>query len=405
LFPAIGGTASATREKISNANVASFAGPGAVSSGTSIPPFNVVSASLNVSYALDVFGGVRRRIEATKAQAEYQRFELEATYLTLISNVVNTAVAQASLRDQIAATDHIAQMESEQLGIVEQQFDIGAANKTEVLIQRTALAQTRAALPLLQKQLHQADTQMMAYLGRFPNGDRAAGVTFDSLALPEDLPLSLPSKLVAQRPDVRAAEAQMHEASANIGVAVADQLPQFDITGALGSSATNIHKMFSAGSGFWNIAGSVTQAIFDGGTLEHRKRAAVAAYDESASRYRSTVLAAFQDVANALHAVEVDAEALKAQDLAEQASRESLDMARQQYKIGTINYLTLLNAEQAYENAVVNRVRAQAARYSDTVALFQALGGGWWNRTDIDPKSKGSSDRLTLPPVQEIKIF
>src|SRR5262249_9630425 len=155
----------------------------------------------------------------------------------------------------------------------------------------------------------------------------------------------------------------------------------------------------------WNIAGSVTQSIFDGGTLLHRKRAAVAAYDASAARYRGAVLAAFQDVANALHAVEVDADALKAEALAAQSARDSLALARQQYQIGTINYLTLLNAEQAYENAAVNLVRAQAARYSDTVALFQALGGGWWNRTDVDPKSKGSPDRLSLPPVQDITLF
>jgi NodT family efflux transporter outer membrane factor (OMF) lipoprotein len=404
LFPAIGGGASVTREKLSSASLTGVSGTTA-GGRTSVPPFNVMSASLNVSYALDVFGGVRRQIESAKARAEYERFELEATYLTLTSNVVNTAVAVASLRDQVAALEQIIQMESDQLAIVGKQFDIGAVNKTDVLGQQTTLAQSRAALPPLQKQLKQAENQLKAYLGRFPNAEKIEGFALTSLSLPDELPVSLPSKLVEQRPDVRAAEALLHEASANVGIAVANQLPQFAITGDLGTAANSFAKMFTSGTGFWSIAGAITQPIFDGGALEHRKRAAVAAYDASAARYRGAVLAAFQDVANALHAVEVDAEALKAQVLAEQSARDSLELARQQYKIGAINYLTLLNAQQAYENALVNRVRAQATRYSDTVALFQALGGGWWNRSDVDPKSRGSHDRLTLPPVLDVKVF
>jgi len=387
LFPSLSGSASATRQKSPPSST-----------------FNVVSASLSVSYSPDVFGGVRRQVESSEAQAEYERFQLEATYLTLTSNVVNTAISVASLRAQIAATQDIIKIDSEQLDLLQHQFDLGAVSKSDVLAQQAALAQAQAALPPLQKQLAQARNQLMALVGRFPNQDK--GETFDlaTLNLPEQLPVSLPSNLIEQRPDVRAAEAQFHEASANVGVAIANQLPQFSITGQLGSSAGAFENLFSPGTGIWNIAGSVAQSIFDGGALEHRKRAAVAAFDQSGALYRSTVISAFEDVSNALRALQTDADALKANVVAETSARDSLDLARRQYQLGAVAYLTVFIAEQVYENAILSRVRAQAARYSDSVALFQALGGGWWNRNDVNPDTKGSPDRFSLPPVQEIRL-
>jgi len=402
LFPTISGSASATREKISGASFGSFGGGGF--SNSLSQPFNVISASLSVSYAPDVFGGVRRQVESAQAQAEYERFQLEATYLTLTSNLVNSAVRLAALRDEIAATDAIIQAESNQLEVAKARFSLGGVSKSDVLTQQASLAQTLATLPPLQKQLAQARNQMMTYLGRYPNGDRGESFELRSLHLPEDLPVSLPSKLVEQRPDVREAEAQLHEASANIGIAIANQLPQFSITGQLGSTSGSFDKLFSPGTGIWSIGGSIAQTIFDAGTLEHRKRAAVAAYDVSAAQYRSTVLLAFQDVANALRAIDADANALKADALAERSAIDSLDLARAQYKTGAIDLLTVLTAEQTYQSAVLARVSAQAARYSDTVALFQALGGGWWNRSDFAPESEGSPDRITLPPVGEIRL-
>ncbi|HLG89731.1 MAG TPA: efflux transporter outer membrane subunit [Alphaproteobacteria bacterium] len=403
-FPTLSASGSATREKISAASLAGFGVSTSPRGARSIPPFSVTSASLSVSYAPDVFGGTRRQVESAEAQAEYERFELEATYLTLTSNVVNAAVTLASLRDQIAATDEVIKIESDQLNLLKHQFELGAVSKSDVLTQQATLAQAIATLPPLQKQLAQARNQLMTYLGRFPNQDKGENFVLASLTLPEDLPVSLPSKLVEQRPDIRAAEAQLHEASANVGVAIADQLPQFSITGQLGSSASSFDKLFSPGGGLWSIAGSLAQTIFDGGTLEHRKRAAVAAYDQSAAQYRSTVLSAFQDVANALRAVQTDSDALKAQLLAEQSAHDNLDLARDQYKLGAINYLTLLTAQQTYQNALLNRVRAQAARYTDTAALFQALGGGWWNRADVAPETQGRPDRFAIPPVQEIGL-
>lgn len=390
LFPALNGNLSKTRQKVS----------GTTSGTASSPILTLSSASLSVSYAPDVFGGTRRQIESSTAQAEYQRFQLEATYLTLSTNVVNTAVSLASLRDQIAATGQIIQLQSDQLDLLQAQRRLGAIADTDVLTQQTALAQTRATLAPLQKQLAQTRNQLMAYLGRFPNQDKGERFNLASLHLPQELPVSLPSAIVEQRPDVRSAQAQLHEASANIGVAVANQLPQFSITGSLGSTVASGSTLFSAGSGVWSLAGAIAQPLFDAGALEHRKRAAVAAYDQSAAQYRGTVLAAFQDVANALRALEADAEALKQQVAAEQSAQASLALVQAQYRLGAVAYINLLTAQQTYQNTVLTRVQAQAVRYSDTAALFQALGGGWWNRSDPDPQ--GRPDRFGLPTWQEL---
>ena len=390
LFPVLNGNLSKTRQKVS----------GTTSGTASSPILTLSSASLSVSYAPDVFGGTRRQIESSTAQAEYQRFQLEATYLTLSTNVVNTAVSLASLRDQIAATGQIIQLQSDQLDLLQAQRRLGAIADTDVLTQQTALAQTRATLAPLQKQLAQTRNQLMAYLGRFPNQDKGERFNLASLHLPQELPVSLPSAIVEQRPDVRSAQAQLHEASANIGVAVANQLPQFSITGSLGSTVASGSKLFSAGSGVWSLAGAIAQPLFDAGALEHRKRAAVAAYDQSAAQYRGTVLAAFQDVANVLRALEADAEALKQQVAAEQSAQASLALVQAQYRLGAVAYINLLTAQQTYQNTVLTRVQAQAVRYSDTAALFQALGGGWWNRSDPDPQ--GRPDRFGLPTWQEL---
>ncbi|NMY54228.1 efflux transporter outer membrane subunit [Pseudomonas sp. WS 5051] len=390
LFPVLNGNLSKTRQKVS----------GTTSGTASSPILTLSSASLSVSYAPDVFGGTRRQIESSTAQAEYQRFQLEATYLTLSTNVVNTAVSLASLRDQIAATGQIIQLQSDQLDLLQAQRRLGAIADTDVLTQQTALAQTRATLAPLQKQLAQTRNQLMAYLGRFPNQDKGERFNLASLHLPQELPVSLPSAIVEKRPDVRSAQAQLHEASANIGVAVANQLPQFSITGSLGSTVASGSTLFSAGSGVWSLAGAIAQPLFDAGALEHRKRAAVAAYDQSAAQYRGTVLAAFQDVANALRALEADAEALKQQVAAEQSAQASLALVQAQYRLGAVAYINLLTAQQTYQNTVLTRVQAQAVRYSDTAALFQALGGGWWNRSDPDPQ--GRPDRFGLPTWQEL---
>jgi NodT family efflux transporter outer membrane factor (OMF) lipoprotein len=376
LMPSLDANASDTRQQFSPAE---FGQPG------SPLIFNLFQTTVNVSYTPDVFGGQRRQIETQAALADYQRFQLEATYLTLTSNVVTAAVQEASLRGQIDATIEIIKSESDQLTVVRNQFDAGAASRTDVLTQQSAVATTQATLPPLQKQLEQQRHLLLTLIGRFPNDARNDHLTLASLRLPTDLPLSLPSQLVEQRPDVRASQAQLHQASAQIGVAIANRLPQFTLTGDYGSAAAATAALFTPGALIWSAAASGTQPIFHGFTLLHQQRAAEAAYDQAGAQYRSTVLTAFQNVADALRALQFDAATLKAQRAALRDASETLDLARGQYRLGAITYLILLNAQNSYQQARLAVVQAQAARYADTAALFQALGGGWWNRADVAP--------------------
>jgi NodT family efflux transporter outer membrane factor (OMF) lipoprotein len=373
-YPAVDANFSPTRQKIPGI----FTSP--LNSNATI--FNLYTAQVNVSYMPDVFGGNRRQTESVKALADFQRFQLEATYLTLTSNVVAAAVQEASLRGQIAALQSIVKIDAEQLELVQRQYELGDVSAANVAAQKALLAQAQGNLVQLQKQLALQRDLLTALAGRFPSEEVTEKFELASLQLPSDLPVSLPSKLVEQRPDVRAAEEQLHAASAQIGVAVSNMLPQFMLTASAGSVATSLSDLFTSGSGLWSLAAGVTQPIFQGGALLHRKRAAEAAYDETAALYRSTVITAFQNVADTLRALQYDADALSAATTAEQAAAESLDLAREQMRLGDISYLALLAAEQTYMQALVALVQAQANRYADTVALFQALGGGWWNRGD-----------------------
>jgi NodT family efflux transporter outer membrane factor (OMF) lipoprotein len=376
LLPTADANASAERQQFSPAE---FGSPGAPSI------FNLYQASVNVSYALDVFGGTRRQIEASAAQADYQRFELEATYLTLTSNVVTAYVQAASLRDQIAATRDIIKAETDQLDVVRHQFDVGAAARTDVLTQESEVATAQATLPTLQKQLEQQRHVLLALIGRFPSEALRDRITLASLRLPTNLPLSLPSQLVEQRPDIRAAEAQLHQASAQIGVAVANMLPKLNLTANYGTAALTTASLFTPATAVWALAASGTQPIFHGFTLLHQERAAKAAYDVAEAQYRNTVLAAFQNVADSLRALQLDAATLKAQRAALRAASDTLNLAQGQYRLGAITYVSLLNAQRSYQQNRLAVVQAQAARYADTAALFQALGGGWWNRSDVEP--------------------
>jgi NodT family efflux transporter outer membrane factor (OMF) lipoprotein len=376
LMPQLDANSSATRQQFSPAE---FGQPG------SPLIFNLFQATVNVSYTPDVFGGQRRAIEATSAQADYQRFQLEATYLTLTANVVTAAVQEASLRGQIEATQDIIKAESDQLVVVQHQFDVGAAAKTDVLTQQSEVATTQATLPPLQKQLEQQRHILLALIGRFPNDAHGDRLSLASFHLPTDLPVSLPSQLIEQRPDVRSSEAQLHQASAQIGVAIANRIPQFTLTGDWGYAAATTAALITPSALVWTAAASGTQPIFHGFTLLHQQRAAEAGYDMAEAQYRGTVLAAFQNVADALRALQLDAATLKAQRAALRAASDTFELARGQYRLGAINYITLLNAQRSYQQARLAVVQAQAARYADTAALFQALGGGWWNRADVAP--------------------
>ena len=283
------------------------------------------------------------------------------------------------MRAQIAAVETIIRSNVRSLQIVRSQLRLGYATRLDVAQQALALAQARALLPPLVRQLAQTRDLIRALAGSAPDHDVPETFTLDALHLPEQLPLSLPSQLIEQRPDVLAAEAQVRSASAQVGVAVANRLPQFSLNAALGGQATRIPQMFWSSGTFWSVLGSASQPLFDAGTLRHRQNAAEQALAQAAAQYRSTVLTAFQNVADTLHALDTDADALQSAVAVERAAKVTLDVSRRQFQTGYANGLAVLTAQQAYQQAVVARVQAQAARLGDTAALFQALGGGWWN--------------------------
>ena len=299
------------------------------------------------------------------------------------------AVLEASVRGQIAATEEIIKIQTQSLGILRKQFELGQVAGADVAAVEATLAQAQATLPPLQKQLAVQRDLLTALIGRLPSQEPAEKFELASLQLPVDLPVSLPSKLVEQRPDVQSAEAQLHAASAQIGVAIAAMLPQFTLTGNAGTNGNQIGQLFMLpGTAFWSLAGNAAQTIFDAGTLLHKKRAADAAFDQAEAMYRSTVIAALQNVGDVLHALQSDADTLKAAFAAERAAFKSLEIAHRQLQLGAIGYLGLLTAQNTYQTALLALVQAQAARYADTAALFQALGGGWWNREDVPPAKK-----------------
>lgn len=375
-YPNVSANVSASRQKDAIGAVSPTAATGSAL-------LSLRTAQVTVSYMPDVFGANRRQVESAQAQADNQRFLLEASHLALTSNVVTTSIQIASLREQIAATQATVAVEKEQLDLFQHQLDSGGIAEATVIAQRAVLDQTESLVTPLQRQLAQQHDLLLALLGRYPSEVSPGEVELSHLTLPQDLPLSLPSLLVKQRPDVRAAEELLHAASAQIGVADANLLPQLTLSASDGSTATRARDLFHAANLFWSVAAGLTQPIFDGGTLRHKKRAAEAAYDQALAQYRATVLASFQNVADALQALQLDAQALKTAVAAERDTASSLAITRRQVELGDTSYVPLLAAEQLYQQAKINLVQAQAARYADSAALFQALGGGWWNRNSV----------------------
>ena len=375
LFPTVDASYNVARQKASNV----LAPP--LSSNDDL--FTLHTAQLTVSYVPDVFGGIRRQNETVAAQAEAQRFESEATYLTLTTNVVSGAVQEAFLRDQIAALKRVIEVERNVLGVLRKQKALGQITGLDVATQESVLAQALEALPPIEKQREQQRDQLAALTGRLPGDGPMEEVDLATLTLPAALPLSLPSRIVEQRPDVRAAEANLHAASAQVGVAIANRLPNFALSATAGGASTSLSNLFSNGAAFYTLGATIAQPIFEGGTLLHRQRAARAALDQAGAQYRSTVIDAFQNVADALQAIQADTRAFQAAAEGERSASHSLTIIRAQVSLGQVNSVALLTEEQIYQQAVVARLQAEGARYADSVALFQALGGGWWNRKDL----------------------
>ena len=385
LFPTISGSLASQRQKVA-----------AVSNNGVSSIYTLHNASVGVSYSLDLWGGKRRTIEQLQAQAEAARFQKEAAYLALTSNVVTAAIQEASLREQITAMREIISNQEKTLKVLEARFEAGAVDKSAILEQQAVLAAAKTNLPPLEHQRVVTRHALTALVGQLPPSAPKETFTLAEMILPPQIPLSLPSRLVEQRPDIREAQENLHAASAAIGIAEAARLPNIVLSADIGSMATIFTKLLSPGGGFWSLGGSATETLFDAGALSDKEDAARDAYAVAEAQYRKAVVAAFQNVADTLHALQSDAESLNAKRDAEKASADSLALTEARFAAGAIGVVELLNAQQSEQQAKIALVQAKAQRYADTAALFAALGGGWWNR---DAEAKPPAPETSAPKL------
>lgn len=376
MYPNVDGKLSSDRQKISGA---AFGSPSRT--------YSVHNASVSATYRIDLFGISRRYLETLAADTDYEQYQLQAARLSLSSNIVTTVVREASLRQQIAASEKIVEDAEALLTTYEQQFALGAVAQAVVLNQRSQLAQARASLTPMKKSLMQTRHLLNVLVGRLPGDTGLPEFRLADLRLPTTLPVSLPSELTRQRPDVLAAEGLLHKANANVGVAIANMYPLINLTANYGSESRQFSNLFTAGTSVWGLGAGLTQPLFHGGELRAKKRAAEAAFDQAAAHYRETVLQAFRDVADTLQALESDTESLQLQHDAEQAAGGVLRLAEKQYAAGATSLPALLQARQQYQQALIQRTQAEASLYADSAALMQAMGGGWWH----EPKDKLAS--------------
>jgi NodT family efflux transporter outer membrane factor (OMF) lipoprotein len=390
MYPSVGLELDAGREQLSAFD--SLEGtPGASLSDFPVQLLGLYNTNVNVAYVLDVFGGNRRAIEAMQANLDFEAYQLQATYLTLTSNIVTTAILEGSLRAQIKTTQKMIDEQTKLLNITEQMYQAGANSQFDVLAQETLLAQTIATLPPLEEALAQTRHALSVLVGDYPGSDMPK-FYLEDLHLPRELPVSIPSELINQRPDIKAAEALLHQASAEVGIATANLLPTFPITASYGVNSDSLSDFFTANNIYWDWQASVLQPIFMGGALMAQRESAIAGFEIAFAQYQSTVLTGLQNVADSLSALEADAQLLHETARAEKAAKDMLDLTKKQYNAGAVDFLDLIYAETAYEQTALARINAQAARYADTAALFQALGGGWWSENESEDKDNTDQD-------------
>lgn len=370
-FPQVDAKLNATRQQVdlTSVGITQFPSPG---------PFTLYNASIQVSYALDLFGGQRRELEGLRAAVDYQRYELEAARLSLAANVATTAIREASLRAQLADTASMADALQRQLGIMQERLKVGGVARVDVQRQQSELAQTQALIPGLQQQLDATRHQLAVYTGQTPASAQLPEFRLEMLQLPETLPVSLPSELARRRPDIRAAEALLHQASADIGVATANLYPQITLTASGGTQEMRARDLFNS-LNIWSLAAGVVQPVFHGGELRAQKRAKEAAYEQSLGAYQQAVLQGLQNVADALRALDADAGTLQARADNARQTRDTLGIVTEQYRLGGVSQFTLLDAERQARQAALDLAQARATRLADSAALMQALGGGWWS--------------------------
>lgn len=371
-YPTIDGNLAVTREQI---NFQSFG----ITAFPNPPPFTLYNAGVSIAYTFDIFGANRRQLEALVAMVDYQRFELIASQLTLAANIVTAAINSASLSAQIKTTEQMIALQEKQVDVTARRYRAGGVAHIDVVSQSSQLAQTKSTLPPLQRQREQVRNQLAIYVGKAPSEITLPDISLDDLHLPTELPVSLPSALLRQRPDIQAAEALLHQACANVGVATANLYPTITLTGNFATESTSVGKLFSAGTGAWNIGPGLMQPLFHGGALRAQRRAAMAALEQALAAYQETVLHGFQNVADTLKALEFDAKTLQAKTIAATKAQERYAITTKLYQSGGVSYIALLDAEQQYYQTLLEQDQVRANRFADSAALFQALGGGWWN--------------------------
>jgi NodT family efflux transporter outer membrane factor (OMF) lipoprotein len=390
-FPAIDGNFTYSREKFSGAQ---FGAPSLSNL------FRLYSGTVSLSYNLDFLGATRRTVEADRAQAENQFFQLQATWLTLLGNIVNTSLSRAGYLAQIKAYEEIITIEERQLKITQAKEEAGIVPLSDVLSIRARLAATRATLTPVRQSLDQTGHLLATLVGKMPSRWQPPVVRLEDFTLPEQLPLSLPSKLVRQRPDILAAEALLHAASARIGVSTAALFPSFSVSANYGQNSSVLDQFFDSVGNFWRYGGGITAPLFHGGALWFQREAAIEAYREALATYRQTVLAAFAQVADVLKALDYGAKSLKEQAVALESAKRVLQLTQENYQAGIASYLDFLNADSQYQQARIGYIQAKTQRYQNTAALFNALGGGWWNQSG---EGEPSAPKEAVIPVFDRK--
>ena len=367
--------------------------------------YSLFLKQLTVAYMLDVWGQNRRTVESLEAQTDTMRYQTEAAYLALTTNVAVAAIQEAALRGQLAAVERVVKIERELLGVFRNQKNVGWASEADMLTQEAALAQALELLPPLKRQVAQQRNLITALVGRYSTDEVSDTFDLDEIKLPRVVPVSLPSRFVRQRPDIRAAEAQLHAASAQVGVAVAARLPNITLSANGGFSAYKLAQLIMPGTQLYTFAADVTQPLFMGFSLLNQQKAAEAAFQQAEAQYRQTVISAFENVADLLRAIQADTEAVKAAAYAEKVSGKSLDIVRGQMKIGSVSVLAVLNAQQTYLLAVVAHAQAQGNLLADVAGLFMALGGSWQdqNLKNLPPDGPNAPTKQQIeqikPPV------
>ena len=337
--------------------------------------FNLLNASVSAGYTFDISGSNQRQLESLAAKAGYLGFQLEGARLTLAADIATTAIHQAQLSEQITILEKVLAVRLEQLAITRERLRLGSASPQELLAMQALVEQTRAGIPTLRNQLDQT-THLLALLsGQTPDTASLPSFALQEFTLPLSLPLRVPSELVRVRPDIQASEALMRAANADYGAAVAKSFPQITLSATLGSQALTAASLFGSGSLVWGVAGQLVQPIFNKG-LGPERDAAKAGFDAVSANYKQTVLKGLREVADVLTALDNNKQILSGYTGADAAAQEQLTITGNRYKLGSASYLELLQAQSEAEQYQLELIASQARRLSDSVAFYQAMGGG-----------------------------